>query len=116
LDRQFVDVLGLVDDDLLILQRLVEGEELLALDLVLAVQEEDGQVVVRVRAGDLVVGDSRGGRPGRRAGREGESGGGGQRQQAGQVDARIRGHGSFPPNIWLSKGRAIPAEKPTPRL
>src|SRR5262249_28723475 len=36
LDGEFVDVLRLVDDALLLLERLVEGQDRLALDLVLA--------------------------------------------------------------------------------
>ena len=59
LDGQLIDVLCLVDDDLLVLERFVESEDLLVLDLIFAVQEEDRQVLVGERSGKAVVRDGR---------------------------------------------------------
>src|SRR5262249_15121006 len=58
---QLVDVVRLVDDDDLLFQGLVEGQDVLGLDAVGAVDEEDGQVVLRVRAGEAQLGGRFGG-------------------------------------------------------
>jgi hypothetical protein len=55
-DCQLVDALGLVDDDLLRGERLGERQEVFAFAAILAVEQEDGEVLVGVGAGDGVNG------------------------------------------------------------
>ena len=51
LDGKLIDVLGLVNDDFLLLQGFVECEEAAVLEQILAVDQKDRQVALRVGTG-----------------------------------------------------------------
>src|SRR5437870_2174088 len=53
LDGELVDVARLVDDDLLLLQSLLQGQEFLVFELVFTLDQEDCQVLVTEWAGQV---------------------------------------------------------------